>query len=125
MHNHAHSHSHHDHGHAHHVSDSADGRRRVAIAAVLTFSFMIAEIVGGLISGSLALLADAAHMLTDSGALALAWVGFKLADRPADQSRSFGWARFKVLAAFVNGLTLIVLAAWIVVEAVQRLLEPQ
>ena len=72
MHNHAHSHSHHDHGHAHHVSDSADGRRRVAIAAVLTFSFMIAEIVGGLISGSLALLADAAHMLTDSGALALA-----------------------------------------------------
>jgi cobalt-zinc-cadmium efflux system protein len=125
MHSHAHSHSHHDHGHAHHVSDSADGRRRVAIAAVLTFSFMIAEIVGGLISGSLALLADAAHMLTDSGALALAWVGFKLADRPADQSRSFGWARFKVLAAFVNGLTLIVLAAWIVVEAVQRLLEPQ
>ncbi|MCR9223038.1 MAG: cation diffusion facilitator family transporter [Hyphomonas sp.] len=107
------------------MSDSADGRRRVAIAAVLTFSFMIAEIVGGLISGSLALLADAAHMLTDSGALALAWVGFKLADRPADQSRSFGWARFKVLAAFVNGLTLIVLAAWIVVEAVQRLLEPQ
>ncbi len=125
MHNHAHSHSHHDHGHAHHVIDSADGRRRVAIAAVLIFSFMIAEVVGGLISGSLALLADAAHMLTDAGALALAWVGFKLADRPADQTRSFGWARFKVLAAFVNGLTLIVLAAWIVVEAVQRLLEPQ
>lgn len=125
MHDHAHSHSHHDHGHAHHVSDSADGRRRVAIAAVLIFSFMIAEVVGGLISGSLALLADAAHMLTDAGALALAWVGFKLADRPADQTRSFGWARFKVLAAFVNGLTLIVLAGWIVVEAAQRLLEPQ
>lgn len=86
---------------------------------------MFAEVIGGVISGSLALLADAAHMLTDAGSLALAWVGFKLAERPADQSRSFGWARFKVLAAFVNGLTLIVLAVWIVAEAIQRLLEPQ
>lgn len=86
---------------------------------------MIAEVVGGLISGSLALLADAAHMLTDAGALALAWIGFKLAERPADQTRSFGWARFKVLAAFVNGLTLVVLAGWIVLEAAQRLLDPQ
>ncbi|MCR9193559.1 MAG: cation diffusion facilitator family transporter [Hyphomonas sp.] len=125
MHSHDHSHHHHDHGHAHHVTDTVDGRRRVALAAILTFGFMIAEVVGGLISGSLALLADAAHMLTDAGALALAWIGFKLAERPADQTRSFGWARFKVLAAFVNGLTLIVLAGWIVLEAAQRLLDPQ
>ena len=125
MHGHAHSHGHHDHSHAHGVSDTADGRRRVAFAAILTFAFMFAEVIGGVISGSLALLADAAHMLTDAGSLALAWVGFKLAERPADQSRSFGWARFKVLAAFVNGLTLIVLAVWIVAEAIQRLLEPQ
>lgn len=123
MHTHTHSHAHHDHSHG--VSDSADGRRRVAIAAVLTFAFMFAEVIGGLISGSLALLADAAHMLTDAGSLALAWIGFKLAERPADQTRSFGWARFKVLAAFVNGLTLIVLAIWIIIEAIQRLLEPQ
>lgn len=125
MHSHDHSHHHHDHGHAHHVTDTVDGRRRVALAAILTFGFMIAEVVGGLISGSLALLADAAHMLTDAGALALAWIGFKLAERPADQTRSFGWARFKVLAAFVNGLTLVVLAGWIVLEAAQRLLDPQ
>lgn len=125
MHSHDHSHHHHDHGHAHHVRDTVDGRRRVALAAILTFGFMIAEVVGGLISGSLALLADAAHMLTDAGALALAWIGFKLAERPADQTRSFGWARFKVLAAFVNGLTLVVLAGWIVLEAAQRLLDPQ
>jgi len=125
MHAHDHSHAHHDHGHSHGISDTADGRRRVAIAAVLTFAFMIAEVIGGVISGSLALLADAAHMLTDAGSLALAWVGFKLADRPADRTRSFGWARFKVLAAFVNGLTLIVLAGWIVFEAIQRLMEPQ
>ena len=86
MHSHAHSHAHHDHGHSHGVADTTDGRRRVAIAALLTFAFMIAEVVGGLISGSLALLADAAHMLTDAGSLALAWIGFKLAERPADQT---------------------------------------
>ncbi|MCR9079981.1 MAG: cation diffusion facilitator family transporter [Hyphomonadaceae bacterium] len=97
----------------------------MAIAALLTFAFMIAEVVGGLISGSLALLADAAHMLTDAGSLALAWIGFKLAERPADQTRSFGWARFKVLAAFVNGLTLLLLAVWIIFEAIQRLMAPE
>jgi cobalt-zinc-cadmium efflux system protein len=85
---------------------------------------MIAEVIGGLISGSLALLADAAHMLTDAGSLALAWIGFKLAERPADATRSFGWTRFKVLAAFVNGIALLALAVWIVFEAVQRLLDP-
>lgn len=122
-----HDHSHHGHDHAHHhaLDDTTDGRRRIAIAALLTFSFMIAEVIGGVISGSLALLADAAHMLTDAGSLALAWLGFKLAERPADGRRSFGWARFKVLAAFVNGLALIVLAVWILVEAAQRLFDPQ
>ena len=126
MHNHDDSHHHgHHHDHSSAVSNTADGRRRVAFAAFLTFGFMLVEIVGGVISGSLALIADAAHMLTDAGSLALAWLGFKLAERPADQNRSFGWARFKVLAAFVNGLTLIALAAWIVFEAVQRLHDPQ
>lgn len=121
---HGHSHSGHDHAHHHALDDTTDGRRRVAIAACLTFSFMIAEVIGGIVSGSLALLADAAHMLTDAGALGLAWLGFKLAERPASEERTFGWARFKVLAAFVNGLTLIVLAAWIIFEAIQRLLAP-
>ena len=126
-HNHSHTHGPGGHNHAHHhaVTDSADARRRVAIAALLTFAFMIAEIAGGIISGSLALLADAAHMLTDAGSLALAWLGFKLAERPADDHRSFGWARFKVLAAFVNGIALLALAAWIIVEAVQRLITPE
>ncbi|MCI4644375.1 MAG: cation diffusion facilitator family transporter [Hyphomonadaceae bacterium] len=119
----AHDHSH-AHGHVHVHGDSRDARRRVALAAGLTFAFMLAEVAGGLISGSLALLADAAHMLTDAGALALAWVGFRLAERPADASRSYGFHRVKVLAAFVNGLSLVVLAAWIVWEAVERLLSP-
>lgn len=124
MHSHAHSDHSHDHAHHHALDDTSDGRRRVAIAAILTFTFMIAEVVGGVISGSLALLADAAHMLTDAGSLVLAWIGFKLAERPADPTRSFGWGRFKVLAAFVNGLTLLLLAVWIVYEAIQRLQDP-
>ncbi len=103
---------------------SADSRRRVAIAGLLTAAFMIAEIVGGVISGSLALLADAAHMLTDAGSLALAWVGYKLADRPADPQRSYGFARMKILAAFTNGILLVLLSLWIVWEAIHRLLEP-
>ncbi len=124
---HAHSHSHGHDGHDHHhgISSASDGGKRVAIAALLTFAFMAAEIAGGIISGSLALLADAAHMLTDAGSLGLAWFGFRLAARPADDKRSFGFARFKVLAAFVNGLALIALAIWIVWEAAHRLLEPQ
>lgn len=114
----------HAHGHVHVHGDGADARHRVALAAVLTFGFMIAEVIGALVSGSLALLADAAHMLTDAGALALAWVGFRLAERPADAERSFGFHRVKVLAAFVNGLTLVALSAWIIWEAIGRLMTP-
>ncbi|MAM08342.1 MAG: cation transporter, partial [Hyphomonas sp.] len=129
-HNHGHGHGHDHHDHDHHDHDhhadmsSADSRRRVAIAGLLTAAFMIAEIVGGVISGSLALLADAAHMLTDAGSLALAWVGYKLADRPADPQRSYGFARMKILAAFTNGILLVLLSLWIVWEAIHRLLEP-
>ncbi len=125
-HSHSHgSHDHHGHHHHHATPDTKGGRQRVAFAAVLTLLFMLAEVVGGIISGSLALLADAAHMLTDAGSLGLAWLGFKLAERPADATRSYGWGRFKVLAAFVNGLALICLAAWIIIEAAQRLASPQ
>lgn len=124
-HDHSHAHGHGGHSHHHTVGDSEDARKRVAIAALLTFTFMIAEVVGGVVSGSLALLADAAHMLTDAGSLGLAWLGFKLAERPADDHRSFGWARFKILAAFVNGIALLLLAVWIVAEAVQRLMTPE
>ncbi|MDX1563667.1 MAG: cation diffusion facilitator family transporter, partial [Gammaproteobacteria bacterium] len=96
----------------------------VAIAASLTGTFMIAEIIGGLVAGSLALLADAGHMLTDFASLALAWLGFRLARRPADWRRTYGFDRFSVLVAFVNGITLFAIAIWIGVEAVQRLREP-
>jgi cobalt-zinc-cadmium efflux system protein len=91
---------------------------------LLTGSFMVAEIVGGLIAGSLALLADAGHMLTDFASLALAWLGFRLTRRPADWRRTYGFDRFAVVVAFVNGIALFAIAAWIVAEAVQRLATP-
>ncbi len=93
-------------------------------AFVLTAGFMGAEVAGGLISGSLALLADAAHMLTDAAALALAWLAFRIARRPADPRRSYGYDRGQVLAAFTNGAVLVAIVLWIFVEAVQRLMTP-
>ena len=87
-----HLHEHHDHDHAHHGGHG--DQNKVGIAAIITFTFMFAEVAGGLISGSLALLADAAHMLTDAGSLALAWLGYSLARRPADDARTFGFSRF-------------------------------
>jgi cobalt-zinc-cadmium efflux system protein len=111
----------HDHGHGH-AHDANE--RSVGIAALLTGGFMVAEVVGGLFAGSLALLADAGHMLTDFASLALAWLGFRLVRQPADWRRTYGFDRFAVLVAFVNGLALFVIAAWIIIEAAQRLYAP-
>ena len=128
-HTHSHGHSascsvHHDHA-AHADLDTADGRNRVAMACVITAIFMVVEAVGGVISGSLALLADAAHMLTDSASLALAWLGYWFASKEPDESRSFGFGRMRVLAAFTNGIVLIGLSVWIVVEGLLRMMDPQ
>ncbi len=125
-HDHAHHHAHaHDHAHDHHHGDDGKNESRIGIAAVLTGGFMGVELAGGLIAGSLALIADSGHMLSDFGSLALAWIGFRMARRPADSKRTFGFRRFPVLAAFVNGLTLFAIVVWIVAEAVIRLLHPQ
>ena len=113
----------HDHGAAGH-SHGAGNERAIGIAALLTGTFMFAEVIGGIVSGSLALLADAGHMLTDFASLVLAWFAFRLARRPADWKRSYGFDRFSVLAAFVNGLSLFAIAIWITVEAYHRLNEP-
>lgn len=117
----------HDHAHAadhHHHHSHIANERSVAIAALLTGTFMLAEIVGGIYSGSLALLADAGHMLTDFASLSLAWLGFRLARQPADWRRTYGFDRFSVLVAFVNGIALFAIAAWIVLEASRRLYNP-
>lgn len=109
-------------GHSH--KTSADSIRRVWFALVITGVFMLVEVAGGILSGSLALLADAGHMLTDTMALALTAIAFRISSKPADARRSFGYSRFQILAAFVNGLSLIVIVAWILFEAVQRFITP-
>jgi cobalt-zinc-cadmium efflux system protein len=116
---HAHNHSH-SHGQAH-GEVTADNARRVLLALWLTGAFTVAEVVGGLLTGSLALIADSGHMLTDTAALALAWMAFRVAGRPRDARRTYGYHRFQVLAAFVNGVTLVAVVGWIVIEAVRRL----
>lgn len=108
--------------HAHEADES--NLRRVMIALVLTGTFMLVEIAGGIISGSLALLADAGHMLTDTMALALAAMAFHVTKRPPDGKLTFGYQRFQILAAFVNGLSLLVIVGWILFEAVSRLISP-
>ena len=118
-----HGHDHgdgHAHGHDHRVSSGA----LLGWALALTGSFMLVEFAGGFLARSLALLADAGHMLTDTAALALAWAATRIAARPADTRRSFGYQRLRVLATFVNGCALLFIVAWIAVEAVQRLLNP-
>jgi cobalt-zinc-cadmium efflux system protein len=117
---HGHGHGHHDHAHEHHGSE-----RRVFWAALLTAGFMLAEALGGWLAGSLALLADAAHMLTDAVSLGLAWFAFRIARQPADWRRTYGFDRFQILAAFTNGVVLFLVAAWIVAEAVGRLVTPE
>jgi cobalt-zinc-cadmium efflux system protein len=119
----AHGHAH-SHDHGGHAAGDADSARRVRVAFWLTSAFFVAELAGGIVAGSLTLLADATHMLADAAALALAWLGFRVSRRPSDARRSYGYQRFQVLTAFVNGLGLVFLAAWIASEAVQRLLAP-
>jgi len=113
----------HDDAHAHGANDR--NLKRVMIALVLTGTFMVVEVIGGIISGSLALLADAGHMLTDTMALALAAMAFHVSKRPPDGKLTFGYQRFQVLAAFVNGLSLLAIVGWILFEAVSRFIQPR
>lgn len=108
----------------HHTADESS-LRRVMIALVLTGVFMVVEVIGGIISGSLALLADAGHMLTDTMALALAAMAFHVSKRPPDGKLTFGYQRFQILAAFVNGLSLLAIVGWILIVAVDRFMHPQ
>lgn len=126
-HDHAHGQDHervHDKAGAHtHAAPTGD-ERRLLLALTLTGGFMVAEVIGGLVSGSLALIADAGHMATDTAALALAWFSTRLARRPATVLRSYGYHRAQVLAAFINGSALIGVSLWIVIEALQRIFAP-
>lgn len=114
------AHSHHD---AHDHGRGAD-RRALAVVFALTSIFMVAEVIGGLVTGSLALLADAGHMLSDALSLGIALFAVWLAGRPATPNRSFGYKRAEILAALFNGATLVAISIWIFVEAYRRFFEP-
>jgi len=109
---------HHDHGASH------ANEKTLAYALALTTTFLIAEIVGGLLTRSLALLSDAAHMMTDAAGLAIALVAIRIARRPADRKRTFGYYRFEILAAAFNAVLLIFVAAYILFEGYKRIASP-
>ena len=111
----------HDHAHAH---GHATNRRALALALLLTSTFTIAEVIGGLLTGSLALLADAGHMLSDDFSLGIALFAGWLARRPATATRTFGFQRAEILAALFNGVTLVAISIWIFVEAGRRFADP-
>lgn len=108
------------HDHSHHQQNE----KRLFWTLMLISTFMVVEVVGGLMSGSLALLADAGHMLTDAASLGLAWLAARAARRPADDLRTYGYHRIQILAAFINGIAFLALVVWIAVEAIQRIMSP-
>ena len=113
----------HDHAPAEGIRGASD-RRLLALSLGLTSVVLVVQIVGSIVSGSLALLADAAHMFTDSAALVVALIASSVASRPANERRTFGYQRAEVFGALLNGVILIVLSVWIAIEAVLRLLHP-
>ena len=114
----------HDHAHAPVGIRGAGSRRLLAISLGLTATVMIVQVVGAILSGSLALLADAAHMFTDSSALVIALIASAVAARPADDRRTFGYQRAEVFGALINAIILIVLMVVVAVQGVDRLIDP-
>lgn len=122
----SHNHDHHGHGHHHGHSHGAatTDERRIGWAFIVIFGFMLVEVGGGIMSGSLALLADAGHMVSDAAALGMSWAALRLGKRAADADRTYGYKRLEVLVAFVNGCTLFAIAGWIMFEAIRRFTAP-
>lgn len=118
-----HDHDHHGHDHTHSISPDAD-KRYLITALALLLAFMAVEVVVGLMASSLALISDAGHMLTDAGAIAMSLVAMRLSQRPAKGSFTFGFKRSEIFSAQINGLTLVALAGWFVIEGVRRLVWP-
>lgn len=117
--------SHEGDGHAGHNHGAGASTKRLAIALGLTTAFLVAELVGAFVFDSLALLSDAAHMFTDSAALAIALAAVKIGQRPPDDLRTFGYRRFEILAAAFNAILLFVVAGYVLIEGVMRFFEPK
>ncbi len=114
----------HQHDHSHGRERRSANQRRLTVTLVLVILYMAAEVIGGLLAGSLALLADAGHMLSDAGSLALALFAMWLASRPSGSQHTYGYYRTEILAALVNGATLVAISILIFIEAYQRLINP-
>ncbi len=114
----------HDHHHHHHHHAEVEGDRRVAMAVGVNILLTLVQIIAGVFSGSLALIADAVHNLSDAMSLVIAFFARRIARRPADASMTFGYGRAEVVAALINYVTLVVLAVWLAAEGVQRLFNP-
>ncbi|MBU5266494.1 cation diffusion facilitator family transporter [Virgibacillus proomii] len=118
--NHQHNHSHgHDHGH-----HTTSNKKVLFFSFLLITFFMVVEAVGGFLTNSLALISDAGHMLSDAAALGLSLLAFKIGERQATYSKTYGYRRVEIIAAFINGLTLIIISLYIFYEAFQRFIEP-
>lgn len=113
-----------DQGHAGHDHTAGANQKSLTIALALTSTFLVVELVGGIMAQSLALISDAAHMMTDVAALIIALMAIRIGKRPADDKRTFGYHRFEILAAAVNAIMLFVVAIYIVYEAYRRLTAP-
>lgn len=113
------------HHHTHMAKPDKHNQKKILIAALITASYMLVEIIGGLWVNSIALVADGVHMMTDALALGVAWWGFYMSQKPATERMTFGFKRFQILTAFVNGFTLLLIAGGIVFMAIHRILEPQ
>ena len=125
-HSHGHSHGHGGHGHHHHHHlDPSSGDARIVAAVIANFALTIAQIIGGIFSGSLALIADALHNMSDAMALVIAFFARRIARRPANEGMSFGYGRAEVVAALINYVTLIIVAVYLVYEGIMRFFEPE
>ncbi|MBD1382831.1 cation diffusion facilitator family transporter [Metabacillus arenae] len=117
---HSHNHSH-DHGHHHHGSKN---KKALKLSFIIIATFMIVEVIGGILTNSLALISDAGHMLSDAAALGLSFLALTFGEKEASLSKTFGYKRFEILAAFINGITLIAISIYIFWEAYKRILSP-
>ncbi len=113
------------HDHHHHHDVEAMGDRRLLIAIIINMMLTLAQAVGGVISGSLALIADALHNFSDAASLLIAWVARKIGRQPPDSFRTFGYKRAEVIAALINLVTLVMVGLYLIYEALWRLFEPQ
>lgn len=121
-----HAHDHHGHAHPHgRAHGAAGGKKGLLLALTITFLMMIAEIIGGLLSNSLALLSDAGHMFTDTLALGLSYIAMKFAEMPATERKTYGFYRLEILAALANGVILILISVYILYEAYLRMRDPE